>query len=70
MTPAAHPRIEARGAIPPLEHAAPGRPQPVSGNYCIMSLEPGSASGITVGGADANGVQLACDAQPQPRPRD
>jgi hypothetical protein len=37
------------------------------GSYCIISLETPAASGITTGEPD--GVQLACNAPPNSRPK-
>ena len=61
VTPPAHPRIVARGAITPsTEWQTAPQPQPTpDGSYCIMAIEQESQTGISL---SANSNVLACTA--------
>jgi hypothetical protein len=66
--PAPHPVIQAQGALPYLQFAPP--PPPSTGSYCIISLEPGRANGITIGGGalPTSACAVPVPAQPSPSP--
>jgi hypothetical protein len=45
------------------------RPPKPGPTYCIVSLEPGSATGITASEAGGNAMHMACDPPLQPNNR-